>query len=302
MTGAPAEALTPAEQALLGERLWRFLGGRAARYTTGESSSLPEDTARHLLEASLYVLEQAGVSGRALLAADLDAAFARGARALQARTARTRELWQRVCLTAPPLENQALRDTLRSIGAGFSRYDILFSAQDFPCSIDYPPALPVPESLRGIGYIAAYLESLAAENALLRPFSAETVRRLLAVYCRDWQGLLLNLCEPVVTNAVGLALLGRDIFPLDVTEADRAALSARFALLPESAARRALASGAGALCRQARIADAALCRYVERMADGLYPRIRAARLDGVFLSFPTAGAGTTPSGTSGTAE
>ena len=106
------------------------------------------------------------------------------------------------------MENRSLRDTLRSIGRGFHRYDTCFFPQRFDCDIDYQLTVPVSESLLGINYVNQYLTRLAAENSLLTRLPQGEVRAVLERSCPDWRGLLVNLYAPAAANALARTLLG----------------------------------------------------------------------------------------------
>jgi hypothetical protein len=72
-----------------------------------------------------------------------------------------------------------------------------------PCDIDYQLCRPVPEDLLGVEYVNEYLRRVVLENDFLRRFPKEPVIKLLENYCPDYRGLLINLYEPVATNALG---------------------------------------------------------------------------------------------------
>ena len=166
-----------------------------------EASSRPEDV------GSRYEAERADRI-RVLLPLDLADELAHGQHRVQRDSALTLALWRKVVAALPPLENRSLRDTLRSIGRGFRRYDTRFFPQRFDCDIDYQLAVPVSESLLGINYVNRYLIDLAAENSLLTRLPQGEVRAVLERSCPDWRGLLVNLYAPVAANALARTLLG----------------------------------------------------------------------------------------------
>ena len=215
--------LTDAEEGLWQEKLATLLVRQIALYTANESSSVPAAAARELLRGVLFflaVLEEPEASSRpedvgsryeaerADRIRDLADELARGQRRAQRDAALTIALWRKVVEMLPPLENRSLRDTLRSIGRGFRRYDTRFFPQRFDCDIDYQLAVPVSESLLGINYVNQYLTRLAAENSLLTRLPQGEVRAVLERSCPDWRGLLVNLYAPVAANALARTLLG----------------------------------------------------------------------------------------------
>ena len=240
MTNELTRPLTADEEQLWREKLAALLARQIALYTANESSSVPLTAAQELLRGVLFFLdvsEESEVNGllgdagsryeaertariRALLPLDLADELARGRRRAQRDAALTLALWRKVVETLPPLENRSLRDTLRSIGRGFRRYDTRFFPQRFDCDIDYQLAQGVPESLLGINYVNRYLTHLAAENILLTRLPQGEVRAVLERSCPDWRGLLVNLYALAAANALARTLLGGEGLTLSDGEID----------------------------------------------------------------------------------
>lgn len=271
------------------ERLWALLKLRAARYTMGDHASLPTAIMEELLASIVLTLEQGGVRGAGLATADLDAAFAAGQARIAAETARAKRLFQRACIGAPSVYSTSYRDTLKSIGGFFSRYDSAYFAANLPCEIDYQLLRPVAPDLRGVFYLSAYLRRIVTENAIVRLFEPGCVERLLTAYCGDYREQIVNLCEPVVVNALGLVLLGADMGALCVTRAQQARLIRQFSAVSERDARGLLLHAAEEFCRGAGVYDPAARDDLRFLSQELYPRIAAALsrkdLGGIFLAF-----------------
>ena len=198
MTNELTRPLTDAEEGLWQEKLAALLVRQIALYTANESSSVPAAAARELLRGVLLFLAVPEEADE----------LAHGQHRAQRDSALTLALWRKVVAALPPLENRSLRDTLRSIGRGFHRYDTRFFPQRFDCDIDYQLSVPVSESLLGINYVNQYLTRLAAENSLLTRLPQGEVRAVLERSCPDWRGLLVNLYAPVAANALARTLLG----------------------------------------------------------------------------------------------
>ncbi len=231
MTNELTRPLTDAEEGLWQEKLAALLVRQIALYTANESSSVPAAAARELPRGVLFFLavpeepDGGGEADRAarirtLLSCDLADELARGQRRVQRDAALTLALWRKVVAALPPLENRSLRDTLRSIGRGFHRYDTRFFPQRFDCDIDYQLSQSVSESLLGINYVNRYLIDLAAENSLLTRLPQGEVRAVLERSCPDWRGLLVNLYAPVAANALARTLLGGEGLTLSDGEID----------------------------------------------------------------------------------
>ncbi len=207
--------LTGAEERLWQEKLAALLVRQIALYTANESSSVPTAAAQELLRGVLFFLavpEEPEASSRpedvgsryeaeradrirVLLPLDLADELARGQRRAQRDAALTLALWRKVVAALPPLENRSLRDTLRSIGRGFRRYDTRFFPQRFDCDIDY-------------------------QLCLLTRLPQGEVRAVLERSCPDWRGLLVNLYAPAAANALARTLIGGEGLTLSDGEID----------------------------------------------------------------------------------
>ena len=289
---AAPDALSDEERITVQMKLWQFLGRQTQLYTFGDSSSIPVETAQELLESICFTLDAYvkafGSAPKLLVTEKLDALFEGGLKIIEAKIGEGKRLWQAACLSAPDIENISFRDTLRSIGGFWKRYDHRFLAHQIPCDIDYQLCRPVSENDQGVAYVNEYLRRVLTENGILRLFDRDLVVRLLERYCPDYKELLINLCEPVIVNAVGLALIDECPLALQISDADGSNLVELFEHLSESEARLALMEAARRFCDQAGITDGFTHEYVARTAADLYPRISAVLpsgdLSGIFIS------------------
>lgn len=292
--------LSADEQVVLQAELWKLLARRTALYTMGESSSVPEITARRLLESVCFVLgidlaDPDPITVRSLFSRGLDEAFQAGMAAVEQKAKRVADLWERVALSTPLLESTALKDTLESVRGFADRYDYRYFAHEIPCDIDYPLAHSVPESMLGVDYVTEYLERLLRENDFMQRFELSRCKALLRAVHPEYRELIISLYEPIATNAIGLALAGGTIRELRVRDADRARISETVVGRSTRAVGELLGEAASAVCDELGIEDANARGYVTQTASDLRPRImRFAQetaersvdgLAGVFLSF-----------------
>lgn len=253
-----------------------------------EGGSVREETARELLEGAAFTLGLSGESAAlAPLSPDFRLRLGEGVKRLEAEVRRGRALYSRACLTAPAAENWSYTDTLKSIGGFFERYDPRRFPLRIPCDIDYQLCRPMSEELRGVFYVNEYLRRVIIENALLGRFAPARVEALLTLYRRDYRELLINLCEPVMTNALGLALVGGEPGALILTAAERVRAEELLRGLSDTPGRAALTGAAAGLARSLDLSPAET-DYLRESAAELWPRIRtvlgAGGLEGVFLS------------------
>ena len=273
------------------DRFLRLLERRTAIYTMGDSSSVPRYIASDLLRSVCFVLgidpDEPVVTQR-LLSVDLEDEFRRNLVEIERKVELTGKLWRDACDSTPRIPNIALRDTLASIGDFPSNYDLRSMAHEIPCSIDYPLCHPVPESLVGVDYVNEYLHRLVAENEFVQRFEVALCTCLLSNTSPDYVGLLVNLYEPIATNAIGRALIGQDPLALDISPEDRAQIARRLNPLGQSARIRVMLEAAGAICDSLGIHDDRAQEYLSNLMPDLLPRVQVGLLRGdlagVFVS------------------
>jgi hypothetical protein len=281
---------TPEDVAAFNEQFLRLLERRTAIYTMGDSTSVPRHVAADILRSVCFVLgidpDDPTIPER-LLRVDLEDEFRRGLAEIERKIARAQQLWQDVIATMPHIANIALRDTLVEIGEFPNRYDFRSMAHEIPVSIDYPLCHLVPEELLGVDYITEYLRRLLLEADFLRCFELDACVRVLDLASPDYVDLLVNLYEPIATNAIGLALIGKDPRPLRIAEEDRAEIAGRLGPLGRAGRERALREAATAVCRALGIRDEGAEEYLRAIVPELLPRfevgLERGQLRGVFV-------------------
>ncbi|WRS26655.1 DUF6179 domain-containing protein [Oscillospiraceae bacterium MB08-C2-2] len=271
-------------------KLWEFLGRRVRSYTMGDSSSVRTETAQELLNSACYLLgihlDGDPSALKAVLDWDLDIRFNDGIKTVEEKIKTAQDLWEAACISLPQLENLSLTSTLRSIGSFSRRYHYRYFAHEIPCDIDYQLCQPVPETLLGVDYILEYLRRIVIEQDFLSRLDPALCVGVLSAYCPDYRGLLINLYEPVATNAIGLALIGGDIHRLNVLPQERERMEALLRPLSKKQSVSSLRCAASGVCEALNIRQPAAQRYLKKLAEDLYPRIHAAlsagSLEGIF--------------------
>ena len=285
-------AFTKEEENILKARLFTLLSKQARLRTQGDHSSLREEDAAELLDSLLFTLRcQLGRQGmplRTLLTADLGGMLSQGQDALRIYVNTAQTLYQAAMKSTEAFGSRSLSDTLTGIGRFFRAYDLRLYAHRVPSSIDYQLCLPVEGNRRGVLYVVEYLERLLIENALVTRFPQDRVTALLERTSPEYRELLINLYEPVASNAVGLGLLGRDIMQLEMTYAEASGLHQQLSALPLAAARSRVAAAANAVCDSLKLASAKHTAYLRQAAEALLPRICVSPQSacGVFSACP----------------
>ncbi len=126
------QPLTEAEADRLLTALWPLLAERAGRYTLGDSTSVPLETAQELLFSICFTLESemalSGSSPRTLLETGVTTVFRQGQARLLEKTAEVRSLWAEAWTMTESLGNGPARAVLVDIQRFLRRYDPYFFA------------------------------------------------------------------------------------------------------------------------------------------------------------------------------
>lgn len=274
--------------------LWQLLAKQVMLYTMGESSSISQYDAHRLLTATCCVLgvdpdDPDAAILQALTAEGVERAYGVRLKRLEEATRNTEALWTEVCLTVPLLDSLALKDTLKSLKSFSARYQPRFFAHEIPADIDYPLSFPVNEGGPGVDYVATYLKRLLLENRFINCFDLDACRGLLRAVHPSYGELILNLFDPVITNALGLALAGQKVRELRVGETQQQLIEGALQGLSAKRQKAKMIAAAGMVCSGLGLKDEVLCAYVEQAAASLSPRVHSALrtdgLAGVFLTW-----------------
>ena len=262
----------------LPEALLALLSDRIARYTMGDSTSVPIDTAQRLLEGIAFCvsLHRASADSSVPINAPLSERYWAGVAEAKRRVKRAKLLLHQAQRGKPPVVNIGFLDTLSALPAFFRWYDAEFFAQEIPGSIDYPLCHPVSDALLGVEFVQDYLSRWLVESRFLRAFPENALVRLYEQYYGDYNELLVNLYLPVAEMAVLCALAGRSIRPLALESAELRAVSEKLAQADDSAASALLSAATDRALEEAGIRGAMDRAYLLDTARDLLVRLRAA--------------------------
>lgn len=260
------------------EELLAFLAERIARYTMGDSASVPVDTARRLLESIVYCLELCHrfPSQETPSDAPLKTRWEAGVRRAKRIASRAQLLLHQAQRMEPPIVNTGYCDTLASLPGFFRAYDADFFAHEIPCSFDYPLCRPVPETLLGAEYIQEYLRRLLAENTFLRAFSAEALRALYERYYIDYADLLVNLCLPAIEMATLCTLAEQPVIGLAISSEQFSGIGSKLSAAGEEGAHAMLLEAALQTLKVLNLRGEDIGNLVTAVADDLYVRLRSS--------------------------
>lgn len=208
------------------EELLPLVAKLAAKYTSGESSSVSYETANMLMEAVCYCILKNGEQENALLKTGQMAAaesYRQGYEKVLKKTGRAQEAYNELIADFRAYGNENYRDmVLKVLPTFFMEYDPRFAPQETIIGLDYPTLRTVSEDT-GIDAVERYLEFIVLEQRFLQKFSEETVEKLLTRFSGDYRIDIFNLCSVVLRHVLAAGLLGRQ--PGErITEEEYAAL------------------------------------------------------------------------------
>lgn len=215
------------------EELLPVMAKLADKYTSKDSASVSYETARQLMEAILYCINECGNDGRAELPAgafvDCMTAYEEGYRLTLDKVMQAKEIYHRI---ASDFDDYGCRNYRETIIEGmpqfFTKYDVRFEPQNHLLALDYP-ALMTDSGKNGIDLIMDYLAEIEYEQHFLKYFSRKAVTELLEYRCTDYRELYLdNICEAVLIRAAACMAADQDVKSLKLDEYDREAARTYF--------------------------------------------------------------------------
>lgn len=280
------------DQEKLTGRLWELLKMQAGKYNGIDSTSMTIKKAQEILESMLYTIGVAAENGAAkeeIVNGSLSLLLDRGREILKRKQKSIKVEWKLLCRELPRIPNVYFLSTMENLGLFFDSYDIYFAAHHTSESMDYWPLCPVPETIKGISYIEEYIRRIQIENDYLNCFEREDVISLCEKYVPDYREALFNLCEPVLTNAIGLSLIGKEVQGLHISAAQREDIYQMLIGRTEKEICDMIKESVLSACRQIGMTAENETDYLIGAATGLGARIREALkhrdLSGIFLSF-----------------
>lgn len=217
-TGGDRSGGTPQTELYGMEELLPVLAVLTRKFTSGESSSVSYERARHLMEGirytiSIYEKEGNLVGGKKPEATE---AWRIGQELLNRRRQEVKERYYTLCSTFLDYGNRNLRDTFGMALPGFlERYDLKYAPQETIITMDYP-VLSKSSGLTGILAIEQYLEAIAAEQSFLQRFPEEYVKGILIRFQKDYQSQFFNLGRIVLRHLLGCMLIGKCLGEMSV--------------------------------------------------------------------------------------
>lgn len=271
------QGFTEAEMSSIKCNMISLLGERTERYTMGESSSVPVEKAEELFKSICFTLglvaAKQGISS--LKTENMSSLLKAGWNIIESMVEEGQGLFKQVIETTVLTENISYNDTLQGIKKFFKRYEYHFFAHEIPGDIDYQLCMPIPEGLQGIQYINEYLHRLLLENRFCEHFGRNGILRLLQSYCSDYKGLLINIFEPVAMNAMGLAVINKNVIDLDISDYDRKRILTELDKWSNNEVVIQLNQVVDIICSQLEINEMQQRNYLYDALFAQYPRVKS---------------------------
>lgn len=271
------QSLSPEEKNIVEAKLFSLLPSLVRRYTSGESSSIPVDTAQEMLNSLYYqfnaYIKDNGYPGSVLLNENAEDIYIKAVSHIQKKIEYGKNLYVRTVFLTSKFCNISISDTLNGIKSFFKFYDFMYFSHLIPGDIDYQLCIPVSEDLLGIDYIIKYLEHLIIEISFIEQFEITKVDAVLKKAYSNYDETILNLFEPVFASSLGLSIIGADIFSLCINCERLNDLYSVFIQLDGNGMKNALATGARGICSILNIKND---YYFIEAALQLYARVKTA--------------------------
>ena len=273
----------------------QLLARQAQRYTSGDSSSVKEETAQNIFQSIFYTvgvylksLPNTDISVEILKQKPLTELYREGKKLVETQLEHAKQIYNQFQDNCIATGNHAYNDTLQNgIPAFFYAYDVDYAAHETPASIDYPLSSDKME-LTGIEYINDYLQKLLMENQFCKNFTTHDIHCLLRGYDAHYRDLLINIFGIVLTNALGCILADKSALWLNIEPVDRQYLQQKLVNMTKNQLDAILHDASKQLCKEFNISDRLLKTHITATILDLSPRLKNAlennRLEAVFIS------------------
>lgn len=215
------------------EELIPILAGLSEKYTSKESSSISYETARQLLGAIKYCIQETKIEDtegilvlekqKFISAKD---AYDRGYQLVIDKVMKVNEMYRDNIDSFLDYGNLNLADTVRKGIPGFLlHYDARFQPQKHILTMDYPVLNQFElEKYCGVDVIYEYLNAIGMEQQFLHCFSSQFVMNILRRYHSDYENMFFNISYPVLVYVISCAMIHKNIADGIWTKGDEQAM------------------------------------------------------------------------------
>jgi hypothetical protein len=271
-----------------------LLADKTERYNSGGSSSIRVEKAQSIMTSNMFTIglwlktyPNPDDAVTALLNEPISEIYRKGRKRIDTMYRAAKTIHKKLLGQLIETKNEFYRLTAEdAINGFFKLYYADFAAQEIHITADYPIYNPIPK-LAGIEFIIAYLNALYCENRFCGYFSAEDIHHLLCGYAEDYQDLLINIYEPVLTAAIGCVIVGTDALRLNISDNGMAYIVRLFLEMSPGEIMQTVQKAAGELTRCLQCPNS-LAGYIQNslplIANRIETATRSHTLDRVFLA------------------
>ena len=179
------------------------------KYTSKESTSVSYETARQLMEAVMYCMnecasDQTLVSSQRLSAAE---AYKYGYEALIQKVKRTQAAYNEMIVDFCGYGNRNYEATVeKAIPGFFLYYNAQFAPQETIITMDYPTICPVTGK-SGIDAIETYVKYISFEQKFMGAFQRQYIYEVLERDQADHKNGFDNICRVILRHVLGHLLI-----------------------------------------------------------------------------------------------
>ncbi len=203
------------------EELVPLVAKLSEKYTSKESTSVSYETARQLMEAVMYCMnecasDQTLVSSQRLSAAE---AYKYGYEALIQKVKRTQAAYNEMIVDFCGYGNRNYEATVeKAIPGFFLYYNAQFAPQETIITMDYPTICPVTGK-SGIDAIETYVKYISFEQKFMGAFQRQYIYEVLGRDHADHKNGFDNICRVILRYVLGHLLIKKG-FREEVSEQD----------------------------------------------------------------------------------
>lgn len=191
------------------EELVPIVAALSEKYTSKESTSVSYETARQLMEAVMYCINECASDQTLLSSQKLSAAeaYRYGYEALVEKVKRVQSKYNQMILDFCGYGNRNYEATVeKAIPGFFLYYDAQFAPQETIITMDYPTICPVRGKC-GIDAIETYVKYISYEQRFMGAFQRQYVCEILGRDQSDLKNGFQNICRVILRHVLGHLLI-----------------------------------------------------------------------------------------------
>lgn len=191
------------------EELMPVVAELAQKYTSKESTSVSYETARQLMEAVLYCINQCSDEDVPVTQKGLSAreAYELGYQKLVLKVKETQALYNNMITDFCAYGNENYYDTVtKALPGFFLYYNLKFAPHETIITMDYPTIIPIVEE-KGILAIQKYVEYISMEQIFMNRFDDAYVFDVFNQFQKNYRKQFYNICSILLRHVLGKMLI-----------------------------------------------------------------------------------------------